>query len=80
MSSILIADSGSSKTDWSLIGANKKTRHFQTPGLNPLFRTEEDCHKLLSEDLKIKPEKEDIEKIIFYGAGVKNKNQSINQL
>jgi glucosamine kinase len=73
MSSILIADSGSSKTDWSLIGSNKKTRHFQTPGLNPFFRTEEDCHQLLKGELKIKPEKEDISKIIFYGAGVKTK-------
>lgn len=76
MSSILIADSGSSKTDWSLIGANKKTRHFQTSGLNPFFRTEEDCHRLLVEELKIKPEKEQIDKIVFYGAGVKNKTQS----
>jgi len=31
---------------------------------------------LLSEELKIKPEKEDIGQIIFYGAGVKNKKQS----
>jgi N-acetylglucosamine kinase-like BadF-type ATPase len=76
MSSILIADSGSSKTDWSLIGAHKKTRHFQTAGLNPFFRTEEDCHRLLTEELKLKPQKEQIDRIIFYGAGVKNKKQS----
>lgn len=76
MSSILIADSGSSKTDWCLIGAKKKTRHFQTSGLNPFFRSEDDCHKLLSEELKINPAKEDISKIVFYGAGVKNKTQS----
>jgi glucosamine kinase len=76
MSSILIADSGSSKTDWCLIGSNKKTRHFQTPGLNPFFRSEADCLKLLAEELKIKPGKEDIAKIVFYGAGVKDKKQS----
>lgn len=76
MSSILIADSGSSKTDWCLIGAKKKTRHFQTSGLNPFFRSEDDCHKLLTEELKINPAKEDISKIVFYGAGVKNKTQS----
>ncbi len=76
MSSILIADSGSSKTDWSLIGTNKKTRHFQTTGLNPFFRTEEDCYRLLTEELKLKPQKEQIDRIIFYGAGVKNKKQS----
>lgn len=76
MSSILIADSGSSKTDWSLIGTNKKTRHFQTAGLNPFFRTEEDCHRLLTEELKLNPQKEQIGKIVFYGAGVKNKKQA----
>ncbi len=76
MSSILIADSGSSKTDWSLIGKNKKTRHFQTTGLNPFFRTEDDCHKLLSEELKLDPKKEHIEKIVFYGAGIKGKEQA----
>lgn len=76
MSSILIADSGSSKTDWCLIAANKKPRHFQTPGLNPFFRSEEDCHKLLSEELAIKPAKENIARIIFYGAGVKSPTQA----
>jgi glucosamine kinase len=76
MSSILIADSGSSKTDWSLIGKNKKTKHFQTAGLNPFFRTEEDCFRLLTEELKINPAKENISKIIFYGAGVKTKTEA----
>jgi glucosamine kinase len=75
MSSILIVDSGSSKTDWCLIAKDKKTRRFQTAGLNPFFRTEEDCHTLLQEELKIKPTKEDIAKIVFYGAGVKSKPQ-----
>ena len=76
MSSILIADSGSSKTDWSLIGNNKKTKHFQTAGLNPFFRTEDDCFRLLKEELKINPAKENISKIIFYGAGVKTKTEA----
>lgn len=76
MSSILIADSGSSKTDWCLIGKNKKSRHFQTAGLNPFFRTEDDCHQLLQDELKIKPAKEDISKIVFYGAGIKGKKQA----
>lgn len=76
MPSILIADSGSSKTDWSLIGKNKRVRHFQTSGLNPFFRTEEDCHRLLREELKLNPAKEDIGRIVFYGAGVKSKKQA----
>lgn len=75
MSTILIADSGSSKTDWSLIGSRKKTRHFQTSGLNPFFRTEEDCFRLLTEELPLNPAKTPIDKIVFYGAGVKDKSQ-----
>jgi glucosamine kinase len=76
MSSILIADSGSSKTDWSLVGSNHKTKHFQTPGLNPFFRTEADCLQLLNDELKINPKKESISKIIFYGAGVKTNTEA----
>jgi len=76
MSSILIADSGSSKTDWSLIGNNKRVKHYQTSGLNPFFRTEEDCHRLLTEELKLNPAKESIDRIVFYGAGVKSKKQA----
>jgi len=76
MSAILIADSGSSKTDWSLIEKNKQTRHFQTEGLNPFFRTEADCLELLKKELNIKPEEENIREIIFYGAGIKSKEQS----
>lgn len=76
MSAILIADSGSSKTDWSLIGKNKKTKHFQTTGLNPFFRTEADCHKLLQEELELKPGKTEIDKIIFYGAGIKTSTEA----
>lgn len=75
MSSILIADSGSTKTDWCLISDDKK-RWFQTSGLNPFFRSEEDCYRLLADELQIKPEEENIKRIIFYGAGVKNQTQS----
>ncbi len=76
MSSILIADSGSSKTDWCLIEKGKKARHFNTGGLNPFIRTEKDCFELLEKDLKIKPAKENIERIVFYGSGVKDKKKA----
>ncbi|MFT4061125.1 MAG: N-acetylglucosamine kinase [Edaphocola sp.] len=76
MPNILIADSGSSKTDWSLIGTGKRPRHFKTPGLNPFFRSEDDCLQLLKDELGIKPEKEKIDKIYFYGAGIKGKPQA----
>lgn len=70
--SILIADSGSTKTDWCLIEKNKKPRHYYTQGINPFFRTEEECLDILSFELKINLKKETISKIVFYGAGVKD--------
>lgn len=76
MPSILLADSGSTKTDWCLISAGKKPRHFQTAGLNPFFRTEEECLEILANELKINPAKESIDKIYFYGAGVKDKTKA----
>ncbi len=76
MPSLLIADSGSSKTDWSLVEEGRRLRRFQTSGLNPFFRKEEDCYQLLTDELNLKPEREDISKIVFYGAGVKDKSQS----
>jgi glucosamine kinase len=76
MSSILIADSGSTKTDWSLITPGKKARHFQTAGLNPFFRTADDCSAVLTNELKIKPQKESIDQIFFYGAGVKDRSKA----
>jgi len=75
MSSILIADSGSTKTDWCLISAGKKARHYQTSGLNPFFRTHEDCINIMSTELKLKPGKEQIAQVVFYGAGIKDKSK-----
>ena len=34
---ILVADSGSSKTDWLFAGAGKEIKQFRTTGLNPYF-------------------------------------------
>lgn len=76
MANILIADSGSTKTNWSLIATEKRAKHFTTGGLNPFFRTEEDCLEVLANELKINPQKEQIDAIYFYGAGVKSKAQS----
>lgn len=76
MPSILIADSGSSKTDWCLIEPQKDVRRFQTAGINPFFRNADECVQLLKEELPIDPAQEEIERIVFYGAGIKGKAQS----
>jgi glucosamine kinase len=76
MPSILIADSGSTKTDWSLIQASGRVKHLQTSGLHPFFRTEADFFKVLEGELAINTERTPIDAVHFYGAGVKGKDQA----
>ncbi|MGV8092409.1 MAG: ATPase [Mangrovibacterium sp.] len=65
----LIADSGSTKADWRLIGERSEIDSFQTKGMNPYFRTSEDISQELQE--KIIPKiTHDVKEIFFYGAGV----------
>jgi glucosamine kinase len=67
----LIADSGSTKTAWKLIGNSGEVKNIQTKGINPFFRTEEDIFQELAQFLL--PETgTDIQEIFFYGAGIIN--------
>lgn len=69
---ILIADSGSTKTDWRLIDDKKQIHQFATQGINPYFQSTEQIIELLNSDLI--PQLESnfsnlISNIFFYGAG-----------
>lgn len=65
---LLIADSGSTKTDWRLIHESGETvATIQTQGLNPYFLTEEEIALILKD--QVLPEIEEVEKVFFYGAG-----------
>jgi len=67
----LIADSGSTKTDWKLIGPSGESTAIKTLGINPFFRSEEDIFQELNKCLL--PETgTDIDQIFFYGAGIVN--------
>lgn len=64
--SILIADSGSTKTNWQLADENfKPVRHFLTQGINPYYQNQSDIQSILNNEL---PEL-NVEKIFFYGSG-----------
>lgn len=65
---ILIADSGSTKTDWRTIEINGRVEQARCAGFNPYYQSAEDIYKELSEILKpqLKP---GIGKIYFYGSG-----------
>lgn len=67
----LIADSGSTKTAWKLIGHSGEIKNINTPGINPFFRTEEDIYKELH--CLLFPETDThLHEIFFYGAGIVN--------
>ncbi|MGB3585753.1 MAG: BadF/BadG/BcrA/BcrD ATPase family protein [Tunicatimonas sp.] len=65
---ILIADSGSTKTDWRLIDANGKISQAKTIGFNPYHQSADDIAARLREELLPQITSE-VETIHFYGAG-----------
>ena len=71
MTSILIADSGSSKTEWCLLTGNKK-KTIITQGMSPYFLSGEQIKKILSENILPKIKDALPEKIFFYGTGCSN--------
>ena len=64
----LIADSGSTKTDWCLAEDGKILRQTKTDGINPVFLTDEELRNAAEDAAR---QLEDIrpEAIRFYGAG-----------
>ncbi|MBD8487919.1 N-acetylglucosamine kinase [Echinicola sp. CAU 1574] len=65
---LLIADSGSTKTDWRLVDEEGKTiNSVQCKGLNPYFLTEAEIAKIIKNE--VTPIASEVDKVIFYGAG-----------
>ncbi len=76
---ILLADSGSTKTNWRLTGKSNVMKEIKGPGLNPNYQSAEQIH---SELRKLKSQLGDvaIDTIYFYGTGCGNeKNRGIVQ-
>jgi N-acetylglucosamine kinase-like BadF-type ATPase len=73
---ILIADSGSTKTDWILIGNGEK-QCFKTMGYNPYFINSESIYLSLTQSLVPQIGSANITGIYFYGAGCSN-NENVN--
>ncbi len=67
---ILVADSGSSKTDWLLSAPGQQYKAFKSAGLNPYFLTEKEITKIIQEHVPdMVALAEDITEIYFFGAG-----------
>jgi len=67
---ILVADSGSSKTDWLLAVPQQEPLHFKTGGLNPYFLTEKEMVKILQDQgADMIAYSAEVTEIYFFGAG-----------
>jgi N-acetylglucosamine kinase-like BadF-type ATPase len=76
MSKILLADSGSTKTDWCLIDTESElTERFNTVGINPFQQTKEEISANLRDSLLPSLGDVSINRIFFYGAGCANEEK-----
>ena len=66
---ILIADSGSTKVDWSVVNNGKVVKRAVTKGINPFFQTEEEISNEIETTLILQLDTQDFESVYFYGAG-----------
>jgi Predicted N-acetylglucosamine kinase len=70
---ILIADAGSTKTDWVRADDGGVYEFFSTPGINPTHMPPGDMAELLREGLPNRWKVDVfVERIVFYGAGCGN--------
>lgn len=69
---ILIADSGATKTDWSLVSANAEISRDQSFGLNAFHKTDAELLQIVK---GLKFPFDEIQEIYFYGAGCEAKPQ-----
>ena len=74
---MIIADSGSTKTDWIIVDENQKSISMETKGVNPFFQNTDNIYKDLENKFAPKV-KEIIKEVYFYGAGcLKNETDYI---
>ena len=72
---ILIADSGSTKTDWCLVENGQIVRQMKTQGINPFHQSEEEVIRILQTELGVLS----VDEVFFYGAGC-NELQSVKMV
>lgn len=65
----LIAESGSTKTDWCLVKSREEQTTYHSNGMNPYFHTAASLQELLSNDLPQELRDAKIDALYFYGAG-----------
>lgn len=66
---VIIADSGSTKTEWILIDSSGNRSLFKTSGLNPYFLSESEITERITDQLKQQIIDIEVDEVHFYGAG-----------
>lgn len=66
---ILIADSGSTKTDWTVINEDDTITRLSTKGINPFFQSKEEIAEEIKDTLLPQLPSTAFNSIYFYGAG-----------
>lgn len=72
---LLIADSGSTKTEWVLLNEKGEKQFFLSDGLNPYFRTFGQLSEAIREGVKKDLKDIKIDRIYFYGSGSGNESR-----
>ncbi len=66
---ILVADSGSTKTDWILATPGEPDLEFKTAGINPFFLSDREIYKLINKQESLIAQAEKVTEVYFFGAG-----------
>ena len=74
----IIADSGATKCQWTMVSSNKKTT-FATVGISPYFLSAAQIQTLLEKTFKNKIKLDSVNAVYFYGTGLSNP-QNVTQL
>jgi glucosamine kinase len=77
---ILIADGGSTKTDWRLVSPQNETIAIQTIGFNPYLSTSAEIEEILWKELDPFLVTRNVKQVIYYGAGcsTNSKNEIVS--
>ena len=74
---ILIADSGSTKTDWALQSASGALKRFHTQGINPFHQDRTVITEILRQELLPHLDPNKVNCVCFYGSGVRPELESV---
>ncbi|HKL07809.1 MAG TPA: hypothetical protein VJ896_03485 [Bacteroidales bacterium] len=69
----IVADSGSTKTNWTIIDKGRIIHFFRTNGFNPYFVNHQTITKELTLHFPHEVNKDQVQNIYFYGAGCSSK-------